>query len=72
MRLEDGMEKIAEILSKQCFGFSCADIANICNEASILAVRNERDTVNRRLLEDAIDNVLLGHEKKTFKLSEYR
>ena len=70
MRLDDGMEKIAEILSKQCFGFSCADIANICNEASILAVRNERATVNRRLLEDAIDNVLLGHEKKTFQLSD--
>jgi len=70
MQLEEGMEDVASRLAKQCFGFSCADIANICNEASILAVRNNRKKVSRRLLEEAIDTVLLGHEKRTFKLSE--
>tara|TARA_Y100001970_G_scaffold173950_1_gene212352 strand:- start:2127 stop:3818 length:1692 start_codon:yes stop_codon:yes gene_type:complete len=70
MQLEKGMEGVAAHLAKQCFGFSCADIANICNEASILAVRNNQTTVSRRLLEEAIDTTLLGHEKRTFQLSE--
>ena len=70
MQLDADMEDAASHLAKQCFGFSCADIANICNEASILAVRNNRETVSRRLLEEAIDTTLLGHEKRTFQLSE--
>ena len=70
LQLDDDVEKIASILSKQSFGFSCADIANICNEASILSVRQSKEKVTRDILEMAIDNVLLGHEKKTFRLSD--
>ena len=70
MQLDDKVEKLAEILSKQSFGFSCADIANICNEASILSVRQSKEKVSQDILEMAIDNVLLGHEKKTFRLSD--
>jgi len=70
LQLDDDVEKIASILSKQSFGFSCADIANICNEASILSVRQSKEKVSQDILEMAIDNVLLGHEKKTFRLSD--
>jgi len=70
MQLEEEIDVLAKLLSKQSFGFSGADIANICNEASILSVRRENTCITQEILEDAIDNVLLGHEKKTFRLSE--
>jgi AFG3 family protein len=70
MNLDGNPEEVAEKLSKLSYGFSCADIANICNEACILSVRNKVDKIDQRLLEEAIDHVLLGPEKKTFRLSE--
>ena len=59
----------SELLAKQSFGFSGADIANICNEACILAIRNDQENISHKLLLAALDNILLGPEKKTFKLS---
>ena len=70
MQLDDEVDILASTLSKQSFGFSGADIANICNEASILSVRRDKPCITQAILEDAVDNVLLGHEKKTFRLSE--
>lgn len=70
MQLDDEVDILASTLSKQSFGFSGADIANICNEASILSVRRDNPCITQAILEDAVDNVLLGHEKKTFRLSE--
>jgi len=70
MELSENIEKMANHLSKQSFGLSCADIANICNEASILSVRQNKDKVTQKILETAVDNILLGHEKKTFRLSD--
>ena len=72
MNLDDSqtIEDTAYNLSKLSFGFSAADIANICNEACILSVRKDLDTIDQELLEEAVDNVLLGPEKKTFRLSD--
>ena len=70
MKLNIESEELSEVLSKQSFGFSGADIANICNEACILSVRCKSDHVTREILENAVDNVLLGPEKKTFQLSD--
>ena len=70
MTLEDEPDGLSEVLSKQSFGFSGADIANICNEACILSVRYNSENVTRKILETAVDNVLLGPEKKTFQLSD--
>ncbi len=70
MTLECEPDELSEVLSKQSFGFSGADIANICNEACILSVRYNSETVTRKILENAVDNVLLGSEKKTFQLSD--
>ena len=69
-KLEEDVDVIAKSLSKQCFAFSSADIANICNEASILSVRADSNVITRNILERAVENVLLGHEKKTFRLSD--
>jgi AFG3 family protein len=57
-------------LGKISAGFSCADIANICNEASILTVRKNQKLIGLKNLKDAIDNVILGPEKHTFRLKE--
>ena len=62
--------KYSTELGKISTGFSCADISNICNEASILTVRNNERYVNLKTLKDAIDNVILGPEKKTFRLTD--
>ena len=70
MSLNTSSGELSEALSKQSFGFSGADIANICNEASILSVRYNSENVTRKILENAIDNVVLGPEKKTFRLSK--
>jgi ATP-dependent Zn protease len=45
-------------------GMVGADLANIVNEAALLAVRRGKDTVEIQNLEEAIDRVLLGLEKK--------
>ncbi len=70
MNLKEDPEIVAKNLSKLSYGFSSADIANICNEACILSVRNKVEEIDQRLLEEAIDHVLLGPKKKTFRLSD--
>lgn len=70
MRLSIDAGEVSEQLSKQSCGFSGAEISNICNEACILAVRNKSDLVSKEILNQALDNVQLGLEKKTFRLSE--
>ncbi len=46
-------------------GFSGADLANLCNEAAILAARRNKNEITQQELLDAIDKVLLGPERKT-------
>ena len=70
LNLKDNIEDVTKRLSNLSFGFSGADISNICNEACILSVRNHNDTITFKMLENAIDNVMLGPEKKTFRLND--
>jgi len=53
-----------DFLAKQTPGFSGADIANICNEAALIAARKGRLTVGREDFLDAVDRVIGGLEKK--------
>lgn len=53
-----------EFLAKQTPGFSGADIANICNEAALIAARKGRTTVGREDFLDAVDRIIGGLEKK--------
>jgi cell division protease FtsH len=53
-----------EFLAKQTPGFSGADIANICNEAALIAARKGRATVGREDFLDAVDRIIGGLEKK--------
>ncbi len=53
-----------EFLAKQTPGFSGADIANICNEAALIAARKGHKTVGRQDFLDAVDRIIGGLEKK--------
>ncbi len=51
-------------LAKQTPGFSGADIANVCNEAALIAARHNREKVGRQDFLDAVDRIIGGLEKK--------
>ncbi len=63
LRLADDVDP--GFLSAQTPGFSGADIANICNEAGIIAARNGKDKIERIDFMNAIDRVVAGLEKKS-------
>jgi AFG3 family protein len=54
-----------EILASQTVGFSGADIANICNEAALIAARKKKEKVGKQDFVDAIDRIVAGLEKKS-------
>jgi len=53
-----------DFLAKQTPGFSGADIANVCNEAALIAARNNKAAVDRQDFLDAVDRIIGGLEKK--------
>lgn len=54
-----------ELLSRQTPGFSGADIANVCNEAALIAARADKATVTQQDFLSAVDRIIGGLEKKT-------
>ncbi len=54
-----------DLLARQTPGFSGADIANVCNEAALIAARHNRPTVGKQDFLDAVDRIIGGLEKKT-------
>jgi len=59
-----------EVLARQTPGFSGADLANLINEAAILAARANRKVIGMEELEEAIARVIAGPEKKSRRISE--
>ena len=57
-------------LAKQTHGFSGADLANLANEAAILAARNGRTGINLLDMEESIDRVLAGPARRSRQVSE--
>ncbi|MEE9362835.1 MAG: ATP-dependent zinc metalloprotease FtsH [Cellulophaga sp.] len=53
-----------DFLAKQTPGFSGADIANVCNEAALIAARKEKKAVTKQDFLDAVDRIVGGLEKK--------
>ncbi len=66
--LEDNID--LEILARRTPGFTGADLANLMNEAALLSARNDRKKIGMHELEDAIDRVIGGPERKTRVMSE--
>ena len=54
-----------DFLARQTPGFSGADIANVCNEAALIAARHGENTVSKQNFLDAVDRIVGGLEKKT-------
>ena len=54
-----------DLLARQTPGFSGADIANVCNEAALIAARKDKKAVDKQDFLDAIDRIIGGLEKKT-------
>jgi len=59
-----------DFLAKQTPGFSGADIANVCNEAALIAARNNSKMVSKQDFLDAVDRIIGGLEKKNKIISE--
>ncbi|HPW98206.1 MAG TPA: ATP-dependent zinc metalloprotease FtsH [Flavobacterium sp.] len=53
-----------DFLAKQTPGFSGADIANVCNEAALIAARQNKEAVDKQDFLDAVDRIVGGLEKK--------
>ncbi len=62
LKKEEGLD--TDFLSKQTPGFSGADIANVCNEAALIAARNNKKAVGKQDFLDAVDRIVGGLEKK--------
>jgi len=63
LKLEDNFD--VEFLAKQTPGFSGADIANVCNEAALIAARHDKKFVTKQDFLDAIDRIVGGLERKS-------
>jgi cell division protease FtsH len=62
LKLDPNVDNV--FLAKQTPGFSGADIANVCNEAALIAARRNRESINKQDFMDAIDRIIGGLEKK--------
>lgn len=62
--LKTDEELDTDFLAKQTPGFSGADIANVCNEAALIAARNDKKAVTKQDFLDAVDRIVGGLEKK--------
>ena len=60
----DEKEVDLEFLAKQTPGFSGADIANLCNEAALIAARGDKKIIGKQDFLDAVDRIIGGLEKK--------
>jgi cell division protease FtsH len=61
---------VIEVLAKQTAGFSGADLANVINEAAILAARRDRKTIGLDELEEAVDRVVAGPARRSRVVSD--
>ena len=59
-----------DFLAKQTPGFSGADIANVCNEAALVAARKNKKQIDKQDFLDAVDRIVGGLEKRTKVLSD--
>ena len=62
LKLDNDVDK--DFLAKQTPGFSGADIANVCNEAALMAARKGKDLIGKQDFLDAVDRIIGGLEKK--------
>ena len=67
LKLDENLDR--EFLAKQTPGFSGADIANVCNEAALIAARHNKDCVGKEDFLAAVDRIIGGLERKNKVIS---
>ncbi|EAQ40945.1 ATP-dependent zinc metalloprotease FtsH [Polaribacter sp. MED152] len=67
LKLADDVD--VEFLAQQTPGFSGADIANMCNEAALIAARNGKKAIHHQAFLDAVDRIVGGLEKKKKRIT---
>lgn len=68
IKLDKGVE--LRTIARQTPGFSGADLANLCNEAALLAARRDKEVVGSEELEEAIERVMAGPQRKSRVISK--
>lgn len=68
VKIDDSVD--IDMLARQTPGFSGADIANVCNEAALIAARHNKTHVGKQDFLDAVDRIIGGLEKKTKVMTE--
>lgn len=68
LKKSEGLD--TDFLAKQTPGFSGADIANVCNEAALIAARKDKKSVDKQDFLDAVDRIVGGLEKKNKIISK--
>lgn len=68
VKIDDSVD--IDFLARQTPGFSGADIANVCNEAALIAARHNSQSVKKQDFLDAVDRIIGGLEKKTKVMTE--
>lgn len=68
IRLNEAVD--LDVIAQSTPGFSGADLANLCNEAALLAARYNRESVTQEDMEEARDKVCFGRERRSRKISE--
>ena len=69
-KITTGPDVVARTIARGTPGFSGADLANICNEAALLAARKNKRIVTMSDLEEAKDKVMMGAERRSMVMSE--
>lgn len=67
-KIVEGLD--VDLLARQTPGFSGADIANVCNEAALIAARNNKKAIDKQDFIDAVDRIIGGLEKKSKVLTD--
>jgi cell division protease FtsH len=65
-----GADVSTDVIARRTPGFTGADIANLLNEAALLAARRDKDEISQSEVEDAIDRVVAGPERKSQVMSD--
>ncbi|MDR3256373.1 MAG: ATP-dependent zinc metalloprotease FtsH [Endomicrobium sp.] len=69
-KIKMGSDVNLNVIARRTPGFVGADLANLVNEAALLAARNDQKTVNMKNMEEAIDRILAGPQRKSRLMSD--
>ena len=70
LNIDGNLDKIIENISEKTYGFSPAEISNICNEASIISIRENKDYIDINILNEAIEYIIIGPERRNRNLND--